>query len=242
MLHIEYSNSLKRQPCTCSGNRSPRLLLLSPAADDSRRLATRAHVCCIFFAKKEWYTQGNATAWPDVDLAAFLVEQRCTQGNVTASLHVVLGASSPGEEGDPAAEEGRDSQATPPRGPSALLLRAAQASPAFAALTALPPGVHVLCYLPPSEAADRLTWVESCLHLLEGAAGRPEFMATLPAPLLYLPARRGKGWALVPCAPSNNLICVLARGSWKGDGGRVAWFHSTEAGEPALADDLLLTS
>ena len=101
-----------------------------------------------------------------------------------------------------------------------------------------------MCYLPPAEAAERLTWQESCLYLLEEAAGDSGFRATLPTPLSL--AQRGQtplqGWALVPCESSGNLICDLARGSWKGGGGRVAWFHSTDAGELAMADDMLLTS
>lgn len=73
------------------------------------------------------------------------------------------------------------------------------------------------------------------------AVSSPAFRTTLPEPLMRSQTPL-EGWALVPCAPSDNLICVLARGGWKGDGGRVAWFHSTATGEPALGDDLLLTS
>lgn len=173
---------------------------------------------------------------------------RYTQGDVTASLHVVLDASSPADGGDPAAEEGGDSPAAPAREVPSLLRRAAQASPPFAEVTALPPGIHILCYLPPSEAAERLTWQESCLYLLEKAASDSSFRAALPLPTpLSLPERRRqeplKGWALVPCAPWDNLICALARGGWEGDGGKVAWFHSTETGETAVTDEdhLLIT-
>eukprot|EP00903_Cladosiphon_okamuranus_P007558 g7332.t1 len=174
--------------------------------------------------------------------------ERYTQGNVTASLHVVLEVSSPAEGGSPAAEERRDSPAKPTGQASSLLRRAAQASPLFAGVTALPAGTHILCYLPSSEAAERLTWQESCLYLLEEAASDSSVRATLPLPTrLSLPEHRRqaplKDWALVPCYPSDNSICALARGGSEGDGGRVAWFHSTEeAGETAVADDLLLTS
>lgn len=198
------------------------------AADDNSRQLTLAIASAVFAANKARYIGGD----------------------VTASLHVVVpDTSSPaGDRGGDRAAQGGDSPAAPtppPTGASALLLRTGQASPAFAAATALPPGVHVLCYLPPSEAADRLTWQESCLYLLEEAAGDDSgFRDTLPTPLSL--AQRGQtplqGWALVPCESSDNLICALARRSWKGEGGRVAWFHSTETGELAMADDLLLTS
>eukprot|EP00752_Nemacystus_decipiens_P003141 g2908.t1 len=168
---------------------------------------------------------------------------RYVLGDVTASLHVVPDASSPGDRGDPPSKAGQ-SPAAPPTEASGLLFRTAQASPAFAAVTALSPGAHILCYLPPSEAADRLTWQESCSYLLQEAAGSPGFRATLPRALSFAERLQTplQGWALVSCESSDNLICALARGSWKGDGGRVAWFHSTDTGELAVADDLLLTS
>lgn len=194
-------------------------------------------------------THNNARA---LTLCRFAAEKaRNTHGDVTASLHIVVDASSPAaDRADPGAraQEGGDlSPATSMAEASSLLRKAARGSPAFAGVTALPPGTHILCYLPPSEAGERLTWQESCLRLLEEAASDPGFRATLPLPApLSLPERRQtpplKGWALVPCAPSENLICALARGGWDGGGGRVAWFHSKETGKTAVADDLLLTS
>ncbi|CAM9164938.1 unnamed protein product [Pylaiella littoralis] len=224
-----------------------------------------------------------------------------TTANVTASVHVVIGGSSPAadDRSDPAAE-GEVSSAVAAAAAaaaaasreeqSALLLKAAQASPAFAAATALPPGIHIMCYLPPSrfqrdatgaadgkpevsdtsvigqwaalwhdvragtrpaEEAELLMWQTPCQRLLHDAAAYVESESTRSlADSIRDVGTPTKGWALVPCAPSKNLVCELARGGWAGDdgGGVVAWLHhamdSTEASASAvaLADSLLLTS
>lgn len=102
----------------------------------------------------------------------------------------------------------------------------------------------------PAEEAELLVWQTPCQRVLTSAGYYLESEATLSlARSIRDGSTPSKGWALVPCARSNNLVCVLARGARAGDGGgMVAWLHRTmdtteaAAGAVALADSLLLTS
>lgn len=149
-------------------------------------------------------------------------------------------------------------------------------------MTALPPGIHVMCYVPPStddadekpaagdaggkpaatagdwsalwrdvrsgtgqaEEAKRSAWQAPCLGLLRDAAS--SLASTAVSSLTDSIPRRG--WALVPCASSSNLVCELASGGVKGaGGGKVAWLHLAEDAQApatgvAVTDSLLLTS
>lgn len=201
--------------------------------------------------------------------------------NVTASIHVVLDgcidndSNSGGRQGD-----GVSPPAACSPEESTLLVKAAQHSPAFAAVTALPPGIHIMCHMPTTtssekggagggeetsagrwsalwddlraspdeaEAAERAVWQAPCLRLLS-EAGRHLESLSISSLADDVPS---KGWALVPCTSSDNLVCVLARGRGTVDGGKVAWLHldvdeSEVAAGPAavvaIAESLLLTS
>lgn len=94
-----------------------------------------------------------------------------------------------------------------------------------------------------AEDAERLAWQEPCLKLVDEAA-RGLGSEAISSVVRDVPAPRG--WALVPCAPSSNLVCSLARGGRTGGGGKVAWFHlpqeAAEGAALALTDSLLLAS
>lgn len=93
-----------------------------------------------------------------------------------------------------------------------------------------------------SEDAERLAWQEPCLKLVAQAATGLGYEAISS----IIQDVASKGWALVPCVPSSNLVCSLARGGKTGGGGTVAWFHlpqeAAEGAALALTDSLLLVS
>lgn len=93
-----------------------------------------------------------------------------------------------------------------------------------------------------AEDAERLAWQEPCLKLVAQAARSLGSGAISSVVRDVAP----KGWALVPCAPSSNLVCSLARGGRTGGGGKVAWFHlpqqAAEGAALALTESLLLAS
>lgn len=93
-----------------------------------------------------------------------------------------------------------------------------------------------------ADDADRLTLQRLCMELLDGAASSLNGDA-ISSVVHGVPS---KGWALVPCAPSSNLICLLARSGRAGEGGKVAWLHlksdAAEEAAEALTDSLLLAS
>ncbi|CAM9390415.1 unnamed protein product, partial [Hapterophycus canaliculatus] len=200
--------------------------------------------------------------------------------NVSASIHVVLDGSAGGSNAG-----GRQGGVSPPAAcsprESALLVKAAQLSPAFAAATALPPGIHIMCHVPPTgnrgesgasggqakpagrwsalwedlqaspdtaEAAERAVWQAPCLRLLSEAGESLESQSVS----FLADGVPSKGWALVPCTSSENLICVLARSGGAVDGGKVAWLHlnmdegeaidSAASAAVAIAESLLLTA
>lgn len=94
-----------------------------------------------------------------------------------------------------------------------------------------------------TEDAERLAWQERCLKLVAEAA-RGLGSEAISSVIRDVPAL--KGWALVPCAPSSNLVCTLARGGRAAGRGKVAWFHlpqeAAEGAALALTDSLLLAS
>lgn len=205
-----------------------------------------------------------------------------TTAHTMASAHVVVGGSQPSSSNDGDAAGGGTASRLLLSSPeeSAILIKAAQVSRTFAAVTALPPGIHVMCYVPPSDDADekpadgdaggkpaatagdwsalwrdvrsgtgqaeeakRLAWQAPCLRLL-GDAASSLASAAISSLADSIPRR---GWTLVPCASSSNLVCELASGGAKGDGGKVAWFHLAEDAQApatgvAVTDSLLLTS
>ncbi|CAM9158012.1 unnamed protein product [Ectocarpus sp. 4 AP-2014] len=236
--------------------------------------------------------QVDGKIWFAVDGQAILTREQQTRGisqlrpasdttaHTMASTHVVVGGSQPSSsyDADPVGG-GTSSGLSSPE--SALLIKAAQVSQTFAAVTALPPGIHVMCYVPPStddadekpaagdaggkpaatagdwsalwrdirsgtgqaEEAKRLAWQAPCLSLLGDAA---RSLASAAISSLTDSTSRG-GWAFVPCASFSNLVCELASGGAKGDGGNVAWLHLAEDAQApatgvAVTDSLLLTS
>ncbi|CAB1116340.1 unnamed protein product [Ectocarpus sp. CCAP 1310/34] len=236
--------------------------------------------------------QIDGKIWFAVDGQAILTREQQTRGisqlrpasgttaHTMASAHVVAGGLQPSSsyDADPAGGGTASGLSSPE---SALLMKAAQVSQTFAAVTALPPGIHVMCYVPPStddadekpaavdaggkpvataggwsalwrdirsgtgqaEEAKRLAWQTPCLSLLGDAASS---LSSAAISSLADSASRG-GWALVPCASSSNLVCELASGGAKGDGGQVAWLHLAEDAQApatgvAVTDSLLLTS
>ncbi|CAM9732825.1 unnamed protein product [Scytosiphon promiscuus] len=168
----------------------------------------------------------------------------------TASIHVVLdGHSHDSNDGDRLGGVSPRAGCSPQE--SALLVKTAQLSPNFAAVTALPPGVHVMCHVPPAndveergpvggqaesagrwstlwddlrvsadaaEDTERLVWQAPCLRLLSeaGISLGSQSISSLADGV------SPKGWALVPCTSSENLVCALARGRGPVEGGKVA--------------------